>query len=391
MRLSIPQAIRLNYFSYALACGCTYPYLSIYFKETLHVSDQYLGLIMMIRPLMALIGQSFWSMSADSSGRRSHLAAGLVVTAAILCPLILLVPSLWMRLALLAGWAFFNAPINTLSDSITFDYLGAQGRQRFAAFRVFASAGFVVAVMLIGRLYDRTGISWQFPSYSVCACMAVVALWPIPRVPHISRAQGRQALRALLVKRNVRIFLIAVFLIETANAMAFTFLSVYCRQLGASNMQTGWVWAVGTLAEIVTMLTFTRVFNRLGVKNLLLIGFAAVTLRWFLFVFIQTWWQVYPVQLLHAFCLTYVYVGSVVFMDMEGHRSLRVTAQAFYSMFILNTAGITGSLLGGVLSQRVGYARMFLTGAAMALTALIILALFVRNPVPDDSDEETPA
>ncbi len=387
MRLPIHRAIRLNNFCYALACGCTYPYLSVYFKEVLGVSDKYLGLMMMIRPLMALLAQPFWSTVADGSGRRSHLAAFLAVTAACLFPWMLRAHSLETVILLFALWSFFNAPLNTLSDSITFDYLGPQGRQRFAGYRVFVSAGFLTAVVLIGSLYDRVGVSWQFPAYSVSISLAILALWPIPRVPHTSLRQGRQALRRLLAKRNVLIFLGAVFLIETANAMAFTFLSVYCRQLGASNMQVGWVWALGTASEIVTMLYFSRTCNRWGIKNILLMGFAAVTLRWFLFMFVRTWWQVYPLQLLHAFCLTYVYVGSVMFMDMESHQGIRVTAQAFYSMFILNTAGITGAVLGGQISQHWGYARMFMVGGCLALTALIVLATLVHNPTPETQEE----
>jgi predicted MFS family arabinose efflux permease len=59
-------------------------------------------------------------------------------------------------------------------------------------------------------------------------------------------------------------------------------------------------------------------------------------------------------------------------------------------MFILNTAGITGSLIGGFISQHLGYPRMFMTGSCMALTAFIILAVFVRNPAPDDSESTLP-
>ncbi len=386
MPCKISRAIRLNYYFYALACGCTYPYLSLYFKEVLEVSDRYLGLMMMIRPLMSLLAQPFWSMVADGSGRRSHLAAFLAATAAGLLPCVLLTHSMAIIVALLAAWSFFNAPINTLSDSITFDYLGPQGRQRFTHYRVFVSLGFLTAVLIIGRLYDRIGVIWQFPAYSVCISFAVLSLWPVPKVPRTSLRQGRASLQRLLSKPNVLIFLVAVFLIETANAMAFTFLSVYCRQLGASNLQVGWVWALGTASEIVTMLFFTRTCNRWGVKNLLLVGFGAVTLRWFLFIFVRTWWQVYPLQLLHAFCLTYVYVGSVMFMDMESHKGIRVTAQAFYSMFILNIAGIAGSVVGGQISQHWGYSRMFLIGGCMALVALIILATLVRNPQPESEE-----
>ncbi len=385
MRLSLPHAIRLNYLFYAIACGTTYPYLAIYFKEVLHVSDFHLGLMMTIRPLMALLGQPFWSIIADSSGRRSHLAAGLLIVAILIYPVLMAVQAPLIVVVLLVVWAFFNAPINTLSDSITFDYLGTRGRTRFAGFRVFVSTGFVLAVLFIGLLYDKAGITSQFGVYSLFSFLSLVFLWQIPPVQKTPLKQGRLALKELMRERNVILFLIAIFLVETANGMAVTFLSVYCRHLGANNMQTGWIWATATSAEIISMIFFSRVLERLGVKKILVIGFAAVMLKWLLFAFAKVWWQTFPMQLLHAFALTYVYIGAVMFMDMSSHNSIRVTAQAFYTMFILNIASICGSILGGRISQQFGYATMYLGASLVALLGVFIMLAFVRNPAYKES------
>jgi PPP family 3-phenylpropionic acid transporter len=382
MALPVSHAIRLNYLFYTVACGCTFPYLAPYFKEALHVSDAQLGLILMIRPLMALLGQPFWSLIADGSGRRSHLAVLLLITAALLAPVLMVTKAPAMTLILFAAWSFFNAPINTLSDSIALDYLGPQGRTRFAGFRVYVSIGFLAAVAFIGFLYDRTDIAWQFGVFSVFALLAIGFLWQIPPVSGTPLKQGWEALCGLLRKRNVLVFLVAIFLAETANAMGLAFLSVYSEALGADNMQIGWIWGMGTLSEIVTMLLFARICNRLGVRKILLIGFAAVILKWFPFAYVHVWWQILPLQLMHAFTLTFLYVGSVTFMDMEGHPGIRVTAQAFYTMFILNAANVVGSILAGRISQHFGMPAIYQAASLMGVAALIIVIAFVRNPAP---------
>ena len=387
MQTSVSGAIRLNYLFYATACGCTYPYLAPYFKQTLHVSDAQLGLIVMIRPLMALVGQPFWSIIADHTGRRSHLAALLLITAAVVSPVIMVAKAPAMTLVLFAAWSFFHAPINTLSDSMALDYLGVQGRTRFAGLRVFVSIGFLAAVACVGFLYDCTDIAWQFGVFTVFALAAVSFLWQIPRVSGTPLRQGWKALCELLRKKNVLIFLVAIFLAETANAMGLALLSVYCQELGADNVQIGWIWGMGTLSEIVTMILFTRIYTRLGVKRILLIGFAAVILKWFPFAYIGIWWQAFPLQVLHAFTLTFLYVGSVTFMDMEGHHSIRVTAQAFYTMFILNAANVVGCILAGRISQHFGMPAIYLAASLMGTAALVILLAFVRNPAtsPDET------
>jgi PPP family 3-phenylpropionic acid transporter len=386
MRLSVSNAIRLNYLFYAVAGGCTYPYLAPYFKKALHVSDAQLGLIIMIRPLMALVGQPFWSVIADGSGRRSHLAVLLLCIAVAAAPLLMAPTTPGLCLFLFAVWSFFNAPINTLSDSIALDYLGSEGRTRFAGFRVFVSIGFLVAVAFVGFLYDRMGVSWQFPVYSALALASVVFLWKIPPVSGTPLKQGWLALCDLLSKRNVLIFLVAIFLAETANAMGLAFLSVYSEALGANNVQVGWVWGMGTTCEIVTMLLFARIYPRLGVRKILLIGFAAVIIKWFPFAHVHAWWQIIPLQTMHAFTLTFLYVGSVTFMDMESHKGIRVTAQAFYTMFILNTANVVGSILAGWISQRHGMPAIYEASSLMGVAALAILLAFVRSPAAEDGE-----
>jgi PPP family 3-phenylpropionic acid transporter len=385
--MPLSRSIRLNYLFYSCACGATYPYLAPFFKEVVGVSDHYLGLILMIRPIMALAGQPIWSQVSDRSGRRSHLGAGLVLTASVLCPLLFFFHTPVWGCLIFALWSFFNAPLFTLADSITYDYLGPARRDTIGKFRVFASLGFILAVTLVGFVYDRKGLQSQFAMFSMLGILTFFILWPIPPVARTTSHQSRSGIKALLKKRNVLIFLCSVFLIEITNAMALTFLSVYGKHLGANNMQIGWIWAVGTCAEVATMLLFSRVYKRIGIKNILIIGYIAIVARWALSGLVTSWWQLLPIQLLHALTLTYVYIGSTLFMDMESTQHIRTTAQSFYTMVILNTAYVIGCVLGGFLSDRFGYANMFFTCSLMGSAGLGILVFLVKPP----TDQHVPA
>jgi PPP family 3-phenylpropionic acid transporter len=308
----------------------------------------------------------------------------LVLTASAVCPFLIFIQSPLGACLLFALWAFFNAPLFTLSDSITYDYLGSPRRDAIGHFRVFASIGFILAVSLVGFIYDRHGLQSQFAVFSVFGFLTFLALWPIPPVPRTTSQQSRAAAKTLLKKRNVLLFLSSVFLIETTNAMALTFLSVYSRHLGANNMQIGWIWAWGTVAEVVTMLFFSKVYRRIGIKNILIIGYLAIVVRWALSGMVTTWWQLLPVQTLHALTLTYVFIGSSLFMDLEGGHHIRTTAQSFYSLFIINLAYVVGCVLSGYLSDHFGYSNMLYTCSAMGLVGLALLIFFVKKPTPQD-------
>jgi len=378
--ISVKSAIRGNYFFYSFAIGCAFPYLAVYFKDILGVNDSQLGFLLMVRPAIAILAQPFWSMAADTGGHRGRLAFVLALTAGVLFPFVSLAKNLLLLVGLLAIWSFFNAPLNTISDAVAFHYLGHHKRLRFAYFRIFASFGWIAAVLLVGKIFDRYGVQKLFIFYSVGILIAVLFLWRIPRDEKTTWGRGLDAIRELLTKRNVIFFLIAVFIFETANQMGYAFLSVYSRSLGASYLEIGWIWAIATFSEVITMLTFVHIIKRINLKNILLLAMILTVVRWVPFGLMHVWWQLLPLQILHAFTLTFGYIGAATFMDMESSHEIRFSAQAFYSTFVLNSAAITGAVLGGQISQHWGYSRLYLTSGILALAGAIIMAVFVKNP-----------
>ena len=373
--IPVKNAIRSNYFFYSFATGVVTPYLVIYFKDGMGFNDSQLGLLLMLRPAMAIFAQPFWSILADTGGHRGRLAFMLALIAGCFFPLMLFAKTMLALMGLLLLWSFFNAPINSLNDAITFQYLGHHRRMRFAHFRMFASIGWIVSMLTIGRLFDHFGIRWLFSIYPFGIFIAAFFLWRIPPDAKATWRQGFKSVSRLLSKRNVILFLISVFLFESANQMGFTFLSVYARSLGANHVQVGWIWAIATSAELVTMVTFVHIIRKINIKTVLLVGMLLTVVRWLPFGFMHVWWQ-----LLHAFTLTFGYIGAATFMDLESPQEIRFSAQAFYSTFVLNSASIIGAFFGGQISHAWGYQGLFVTAGIITLIAAIFLGLFVKSP-----------
>jgi PPP family 3-phenylpropionic acid transporter len=369
-----------NYLFFCIAMGGAVPFLTPYLKEVIHVSNRMLGVLMMIRPAVALAAQPFWSYMADVRGNRSRIAVFLAATSAVLFPLVLLSRSeLWIA-ALLVVWAFFYTPINSLSDTLTFDYLGHKRRMHFSNLRIFASLGFLMGVAGMGYLYKAAGLRWLFPVFTVGM---VISAWFLNRLPshtHAASDRTAKAFRRLFSNRNVLFFMVAVLLAEIANQMGYVYLSVYARSLGASYVQVGWLWAMATGAEMITMLFMPKIIGRFGVQKVLFVGVAAVALRWGLFGAVHTWQQLIPIQLIQILTIPFVYVGAVTFMDMESSADIRFTAQSFYSTVIICGGMIIGSLAGGEISQKMGYEVIYILGGCLAVIASLIVSLFVKEP-----------
>jgi MFS family permease len=130
------------------------------------------------------------------------------------------------------------------------------------------------------------------------------------------------------------------------------------------------------------MLFVPKIVERIGVKTLLLWGMAATVFRWVPFFFAGTWWHLIPIQMVQVFTIPFVYVGAVLFMDTEGPKSLRFTAQAFYSTIVLNTATIVGTMLGGLIAQVAGYPPLYLASGVFILAGTGVFALLIPSPKP---------
>jgi PPP family 3-phenylpropionic acid transporter len=374
------RTIAGNYFFFCIAMGGALPFLAPYFKEVIHVSNRMLGVLLMIRPAVALAAQPFWSYIADVKWGRPRIAVFLAAASASLFPLLILTRSVVLIAALTAVWSFFYTPINALSDSLAFDYLGHKRRMHFSTLRIFASLGFLTGVAAMGIVYQRAGLLWLFPVFAAGMAVSALFLGTLSTRSHAPAKRTPGAFQGLFSNRNVLFFMAAVLLTEIANQMGYLYLSVYARSLGASHAQVGWLWAIATGAEMIAMLFMPKIIARFGVQKVLFTGMAAVALRWGLFGAVHTWRQLIPVQLIQILTIPFVYVGAVTFMDMESSADIRFTAQAFYSTVIICSGMIIGSLAGGEISQKAGYPVIYILAGGLAVAAGLIVSLFVKEP-----------
>ena len=229
--LKTAYAIKASFYFFAFSFGSSLPYLAPFFKEHYGASDHQIGILLMIRPAIALALQPLWSLIVDTSGRRSLLAALLSLLAGLSFPFILLAHSYTMIIILLAVWAIFHGPLWSLGDSIAFDYLGHHRRLRLANFRIFGSLGWITAVLLVGKSIDSLGIQWLFPFYSISVILSGYFIFNIPSSTKTPFMTGKKAIKDLLKKQNIRLLIFVLLLAGIANQMAYSFLSLYGKSL----------------------------------------------------------------------------------------------------------------------------------------------------------------
>ena len=201
----------------------------------------------------------------------------------------------------------------------------------------------------------------------------------------------------MLKDGNIRWFVLTGILTGLANQMGYVFLSIYAKDLGAQNAHLGWLWGLGTVAETLVMPFVGAFMHRIGIKKLILLGILASIIRWAGTAFATSWLTLVPFQLLHGFTFTFIFVGSVTFMDVSSPPIIRSSSQAVFGLMVMNTARIIATPLSGEIAYQFGYQTLYLSAAVMGCLSLILLAVFVNEPrqvemtLDQESSQRSPA
>jgi PPP family 3-phenylpropionic acid transporter len=297
---------------------------------------------------------------------------------------------------LLVFWVFESA-WQPLADAIT---VNATGGRDYARIRLFTSAGFAVATIAAGFLYDAAGYAPAFALLAIAAgVMALAAAW----LPDVARADlaahrrradpaaapGSRGRRpglgstgvALRVAPRLGAVLVASFLLHIGIISGFTFLPLRIDDLGGAPSDVALSAGLSATMEIPAMLAIGVLARRIRLRVI----FAAAAL---LYAACMASWMVIDVPLvivatraLTGIGFAGVIIGVVLTIATILPKELQGTGQSLFQTSAFGLAAIAANVIGGVLYESFGHAALFGLGAALAVAAAIIGWLaFPRSP-----------
>jgi predicted MFS family arabinose efflux permease len=376
------------------------PYLAIYLLAVHQWQPASIGLVMTIAGIAALITQTPAGALVDATRYKRALvavAALLVTGSCLLLPFVTSFSLVALTQALSAVAASIFAP------AICAITLGISGPRAFTRRtgrnETFNHAGNACAALLAGLF------AWLFGPVAVFYLMAVMALGSVIAVSFVSAeaidhdiargldptgaGQGQQpsGMAVLLGNRPLLMFAICCALFHLANAAMLPLVSQKLAQANL-HMATPLTSACIVAAQLVMVPIALLVGAKADVwgrKPLLLAGFLILPLRGVLYVLSDDPWWLVAVQLLDG-------VGAgifgalfpVVVKDLtQGTGHFNISLGALSTVFGLGAA-LSNSLAGFVV-QAAGYSAAFLTLAAVAAAALLLLWLAVPETLHGDA------
>ena len=369
------------YIFYFAALGCFMPYWALYL-QSLGYSHAQIGQLMAIMPATKIISPNLWGWLADHTDRSVLLIRiSSCLTAA--CFLLIFWGNgfAWLALTLALVGFFWNAPM-PLFEAMTMSWL-RENAHNYSRIRIWGSLGFVVSVFGTGWALDKLLIIGHLPMLllGLFVGMGLVALLlPSRSVRVLGVAKG--SLSAIIKRKGVVAFFLACFLIQAAHGPYYTFFSVYLKEHGYDAGQTGVLWSLGILAEILFFAFSTVIFKRHSVRAILLVSIALSVLRWLLIG-----WYVDNIavltfaQFLHAASFGANHVAAIQFIHKHFAWPHQSKGQALYGSLSFGLGGMLGSYASGELWVSLGPSLLFSVAAGLNVLAFLVVWARVDKPM----------
>ena len=279
----------------------------------------------------------------------------------------------------------------------------------YAGYRVWGSIGYIIVALGTGLLLGHAGhtrldraslVSIFVYGPLTYLLVALTSMWvpdpkrtelPLSANPsplqgkgnpaRLFPALGRNASPADPNDRNLRIFLIALFLYTFAMGGVLSYLSLFMQRLGESPMWISSTFAVGVVSEVLVMVQIGRLSDRFGRRPALAVAFLALPVRLLLYIPATGALWIMAVHAMHGLNFGIMGAISVVFVNDLATDANRGTAQARLAA-AQGLAAAFAPMAGGFLADRIGMGPMFASMAVVAAGAAVLFLTQVHESHP---------
>jgi PPP family 3-phenylpropionic acid transporter len=326
-----------------------------------------------------------WGWLGDHLGHRMLIVRiGSFLTAIIFLAVFWLYGFWELGLAMALFSFFWNAVLPQF-EVVTLRYLGDRA-QRYSRIRVWGSVGFVVTVIVLGVVVDRSG-----PAAILPVLLAIyVAIWlssmlvkdPDP----VAHPVAQPSILAVLKLPAVMGFFAVCFLLQASHGAYYTFYSIFMEAEGYSKTLIGQLWALGVIAEVLVFLVMHRLLQRWGARKVLLASVLLAAVRWLLIGhFPQSLGIMLFAQILHAATFGTFHAAAIHLVHRYFTGRHQGRGQALYASLSFGAGGALGSLSSGYLWSSLGPAMTYSLSAAVALLAFLVAWIWVSDTLVKDN------
>ena len=254
-------------------------------------------------------------------------------------------------------YSLLYMPTIALSNSVAFAQMSDPGKQ-FPWIRVFGTLGWIVAGIVITQL-KITDNPMTFQIAAGASALLGLFSFILPNTPpkastsesSLGSILGKDAF--ILFKSNAyKIFFFAAILICIPLSFYYGFAGSYLKEFFGEG--TTGKMAMGQMSEALFILAIPFLFNKIGVKNMLILGMGAWVLRYVCFSYgsASATWMLYAGIILHGVCYDFFFVTGYMYTEKKAGESIKNAAQGLFTFATYGVGMFIGTWYSGFVAAK---------------------------------------
>src|SRR5882724_8101894 len=391
MKSNTVSLLALMMFLEYFVWGSWYVTMATYMGENLHSTGVQVGDAYSALAIATMISPFFIGMVADRYFAAQRIMGVLHLVGGILLFLSTRVTDNNLFYWIVLFYSLLYMPTIALANSVAFHQMSDPGKQ-FPWVRVFGTVGWIIANLLLGYLGWEKSANSFYLAASVSIGLGLIC-FALPDTPPKGKSADASASKALgtdafvLFKyKPYLIFFIAAILVCIPLSFYFGWANFYLNEIGVNN--AAGKMTLGQVSEAIFILAIPFLFNRIGVKNMLLLGMTAWLVRYICFAYGNTGsnlWMLYAGVILHGICYDFFFVTGYMYTEKKAGAKIKSAAQGLFTFATYGVGMFIGTKFSGFvvdnykLENGHNWTKIWFVPAYIALGALIYFILFFKE------------
>lgn len=368
--------MRATYFAFYAGIACWAPYIALYYRS-LGLSGAQIGILNAIAPLGMAFLAPVWGYAADARGAHRLILRAALLTTMLVALGLTAATGFWQVLPLIVVLALVGSTASPLIDSYGVTISAQQG-VAFGQLRVWGSIGYTAVVWLIGFVMGGEVSRLFLLCYAACLLLACGATLGFPARRRQSGPSRWRGAAQVLRRADMRVLLAGVFLLAVSTNPVFALFGLYVRDLGGDTTLLGTASAIAAISEFPVLFLGGWLVRKMGSRRMFVVALVIYSLRILLYSVAPSAPAVLAVQLLHGCSFGLYLLASVTLVHELVGSEFVATAQGLLAS-AMAFGQVTGSLVGGVLLDRIGIFALYRLSGVITLLALAVFVVGMRR------------
>lgn len=384
--------------------GSWYVTMGTYMGEVLQSTGVQIGAAYSALAIATMISPFFVGLVADRYFAAQRIMGVLHLLGAVLLFFATKISGNTAFYWIILFYSLLYMPTIALSNSVAFYQMDDPGKQ-FPWIRVFGTIGWIIAGLIIGRAgFEQSATTLPATFYMAAGASLVLGIisFALPNTPPKGKTADADAGKALgteafvlFKEKPYLIFFIAAILVCIPLSFYYGFANPFLNEVGMQNAAGKMI--LGQVSEGVFILAIPFLFNRIGVKNMLLLGMAAWVLRYICFGYGDmgaNTWMLYAGIVLHGVCYDFFFVTGYMYTEKKAGEKIKNAAQGLFTFATYGLGMFIGTWFSGFIVDSYKTANghdwkgIWMVPAYIAIAVLIYFILFFkekRNTIPAET------